>query len=70
MRALQGLQRDSVTKIIILIEKIIDSVIQKKPKFICQPTSKKRALRLDIRIILLYSARKKRAKPIAEYSTL
>ena len=35
-----------------------------------QPPRKKRALRLDIRIILLYSARKKRANPIAEYSTL
>jgi hypothetical protein len=34
------------------------------------PPKKNRALRPDLRIILLYSARKKRAKPIAEYSTL
>jgi len=31
---------------------------------------KKRALRPDLRMILLYSARKKRANPIPEYSTL
>jgi len=31
---------------------------------------KKSALRPDLRIILLYSARKKSANPLAEYSTL
>lgn len=36
----------------------------------CHPPRKKRALRPDLRIILLYSARKKRANPLAEYSTL
>jgi len=36
----------------------------------CHPPRKNRALRPDIRIILLYSARKNRANPIAEYSTL
>jgi hypothetical protein len=35
-----------------------------------QPPRKKSALRADLRIILLYSARKNSAKPIAEYSTL
>ena len=34
------------------------------------PPRKNSALRPDIRIILLYSARKNSAKPIAEYSTL
>jgi len=34
------------------------------------PPRKKSALSDDLRIILLYSARKKSAKPIAEYSTL
>ncbi len=36
----------------------------------CQPPRKKRALREDLRMMLLYSARKKRANPLAEYSTL
>ncbi len=35
-----------------------------------QPPRKKSALRADLRIILLYSASEKRAKPLAEYSTL
>lgn len=35
-----------------------------------QPPRKNSALSPDIRIILLYSARKNRANPIAEYSTL
>ena len=35
-----------------------------------QPPRKNRALSPDIRIMLLYSARKNRANPIAEYSTL
>jgi len=34
------------------------------------PPRKNRALSPDIRMILLYSARKKRANPLAEYSTL
>jgi len=34
------------------------------------PPRKKIALSADMRIILLYSARKNRAKPLAEYSTL
>lgn len=34
------------------------------------PPRKKMALNPDLKIILLYSARKKRAKPLAEYSTL
>ena len=36
----------------------------------CHPPRKSRADRADIRIILPYSARKNRANPIAEYSTL
>jgi hypothetical protein len=36
----------------------------------CQPPRKNRALSDDLRIILLYSARKNSANPIAEYSTL
>ena len=35
-----------------------------------QPPRKNSALSPDIRIMLLYSARKNRANPIAEYSTL
>ncbi len=36
----------------------------------CQPPKNRRALRPDLRIILLYSARKNSANPLAEYSTL
>ena len=36
----------------------------------CQPPRKNSALSDDLRIILLYSARKNCANPIAEYSTL
>lgn len=36
----------------------------------CHPPKKRRALSPDLRMILLYSARKKRANPLAEYSTL
>lgn len=36
----------------------------------CQPPRKNSALRPDLSIILLYSARKNRANPLAEYSTL
>jgi hypothetical protein len=36
----------------------------------CQPPRKRRAESADLRIILADSARKKRAKPLAEYSTL
>ncbi len=36
----------------------------------CQPPRKNRALSPDLRMILLYSARKNRANPLAEYSTL
>ena len=36
----------------------------------CQPPKNKRAVTAAIKIILLYSARKNKANPIAEYSTL
>jgi hypothetical protein len=36
----------------------------------CHPPKNKSAVTADIKIILLYSARKNNAKPIAEYSTL
>lgn len=35
-----------------------------------QPPKKQRVIKEDINIILAYSAKKKRTKPIAEYSTL
>ena len=60
-------------KNIIFSAKIIElgsETIVKGHTFRYQPPRKNRALRPDIRIILLYSARKKSAKPMAEYSTL
>jgi hypothetical protein len=42
----------------------------KMSKGACHPPKNKRAVTADIKIILLYSARKNKANPIAEYSTL
>jgi hypothetical protein len=36
----------------------------------CQPPKNKIAVKADIKIILAYSPKKNKAKPIAEYSTL
>jgi len=49
---------------------MIEPGIKVNPKGTCHPPKKNSALRPDLRIILLYSARKNRANPIAEYSTL
>ena len=60
----------SFVKIIIFIAKVTASGINSSPKKGSHPPRKKIALSADMRIILLYSARKNRAKPLAEYSTL
>lgn len=64
-----------VTKNLVLRANRIDpgtgiSPTRKDGRGECHPPRKSRADRLDLRIMLLYSARKNRANPLAEYSTL
>jgi hypothetical protein len=59
-----------VIKNIILSENHLASGIIINGRGDSHPPRKKSALSPDLRIMLLYSARKKSANPIAEYSTL
>ena len=45
-------------------------LLAKKTIFTCHPPKKNNAFNPDLKIILLYSAKKNNANPLAEYSTL